>query len=148
MKGFTNCVAYVKIILDLRTVIQEVCIMKYRIEHHSGRDRNKVTIHVDVDLLPLLPPLKVKELFYDDDDSEETDDDTPFFINRLLLIDGVNEAYYDRYSIDVWKGDLFSWKTIMPRVIEDLEVTLNRCKKARQVCRRRTSHSRKVPVKS
>ena len=118
--------------------------MKYKIERF--RDRNFITIHLDVDLLKFLPKLNQGRYVDSEDELYDEELDTPNFIRRLLRIKGVVDVEYDRYSLDIYKGELFSWKKMIPAIIEDLQTVLNGGDPAVRVCRRPIRAQKKKAV--
>jgi hypothetical protein len=118
--------------------------VKYKIQHHN--DRNIITIHLDLDLLRFLPKPSQKRFVdsYTDFLDEESRD--PNFLKRLLLMKGVVDVVYNRHSLDIYKGELFSWRKMIPAILEDLETVLNGGDPAVRVCRRSTRAQKKMAV--
>ena len=117
--------------------------MKYRVEYHD-HDRNLVTIHLDLDLLLFLPkPVKNWLASTEDDGEYDRDENVPHFVKRLILLKGIADVTYGRYSIDLIKGDFSSWRSIIPVVIGDLEMVLNHGEAARHVRKRHSAVPKK-----
>lgn len=116
--------------------------MKYKIQFDKFH-RNSITIHLDINLFNFLPKFSNHwRLEDEDDDNFMYDDDTqaPLFLNRIRLIKGIESAYFKKFSIEVNKGELFSWSGIIRRVLADLQITLNHGSRAKKV----NSHSLKL----
>lgn len=109
--------------------------MKYRVEY--CHDPNTVIIHFDLDLCRFFPERKNQWSLENDDDVWDEDEEEPFFVKRLLLLKGIICVNYDRYSVELIKGDIFSWRSILPIVMSDLETVLNRGVRANRVAKRR-----------
>lgn len=91
------------------------------------RDHNKLTVHLDVDLEKYCPEenkWKDSDLF-DDDFEEHSFSDTPPFRLHLLQIKGVQIVSFDKYSIDIIKGEVFSWNILVEQIRASLELDLN-----------------------
>jgi len=111
--------------------------MRYRVEYQD-HDRNLVTIHLDLDLrLYFSRPVKNWLVNAEDEDDFYCDryENTPHFVKRLLLLKGIDDVTFSRYTIDIIKGDFFSWRTVISTVIKDLEVVLNHGEVAQKVRR-------------
>ena len=98
--------------------------MKYQIEHDKD-DRDIITIHLDINLFHFRPKTAKKWPANNEDTYFNCDTPTPLFLNRLMLMEGVQEVYFEKYSIDIIKGRMFSWRRLIPKIIEDLRFTLN-----------------------
>ena len=98
--------------------------MRYRIEY---LERDMITIHLDVDLYQFVPKPKQRwESSCWDDNREEYDERWyANFFRRLFLIKGVSNVFYDKYSLDIIRSDFRPWRTIISKVIKDLEISLN-----------------------
>jgi len=120
--------------------------VKYKIQRHN--DHNIITIHLDLDLLRFLP--KPSQERYIDSYSDFWDEESrdPNFLKRLLLMKGVVDVEYDRYALDIYKGEFFSWREMIPAIVEDLQTVLNGGNPAVRVCRRPARAQKKKAVVS
>ena len=112
--------------------------MKYRFEYDKD-DPDTVTLHLDVDLFKFIPR-KEKQWKSDDDDEEDGpyghDGESPVFLNRLLMMKGIENAESCRYDIKITRGSIFSWRSLTKEIIADLQVSLNRGKRAQRTYHR------------
>lgn len=114
--------------------------MKYKIER-DRHNKNMITIHLDIDLMNFRSKLnKQLQRGSDNDFWNDEENFAPIFLNRIRMIKGVLNACFDKYSIDVTKGELFSWSGIIHQIMSDLQITLNHGSRAR----RANSHSLKL----
>lgn len=92
----------------------------------DAKDHNKLTVHPDVDL----DKYRVKDEDWRDSDQFDDFDDmpesaSPAFRNHLLQIKGVQRVAFDKYSIDIIKGEVFTWKVLVEQIKACLELDLN-----------------------
>lgn len=96
---------------------------------HDVKDHNKLTVHLDVNL----DKFRVKpEVWRDSNQFNDFDgfDDlpssaSPVFRNRLLQIKGIQGVAFDKYSIDIIKGEVFIWRVLVEQIKAMLELELN-----------------------
>jgi hypothetical protein len=118
--------------------------MRYRIEYDDD-NQDLATFHLDTDLLKFAPkPEKGWTPERDESDFYDNDAEVPFFVNRLLMMKGVEEVHFFRYSLKITKGSIFSWRDLSHRIIEDLQVSLNKGEQAQRTRHRYTRSSKKA----
>ena len=88
------------------------------------KNHNKLTINLDVDL----DKFRIKDttwrdsdFFEDYDDEEET---FPIFVQYLEKIPGVERVGYDKYSVSIFKGEVFKWEKLAIPILARLELEL------------------------
>lgn len=97
---------------------------------HNAKDHNILTVHLDVNLYNYKAKRekewKDSDCFDDFDDFEtEPSPYSPAFRNHLLQIKGVQRVAFDKYSIDITKGEVFRWKVLVEQIRASLELDLN-----------------------
>lgn len=94
----------------------------------NEKKTNVMTVHLDIDLEKLRSkPNKWRDSDYFDDyngnDSDESE--CPSFMKKLEMIPGIQGTSYDKYSIDIVKGEVFSWECLIVPIVALLELELD-----------------------
>jgi len=88
------------------------------------KNQNKLTINLDVDL----DKFRVKDTIWRESDYFEDydgdDEIPPVFVQFLEKILGVERVGYDKYSISIFKGEMFDWKKLAIPILARLELEL------------------------
>lgn len=100
--------------------------MKYWIEYASNPD--VVVIHVDQRLIK--GSILTSDQLEEDGDEFRKEaisyDGLSNFCKTLMELDGIDEEIsFGRYDIQIQKGVLFSWRALLPHVLEALKVYLS-----------------------
>lgn len=90
--------------------------MKFQLGFYAEPDR--MTVHVQVQLTEHAPEYW-NLTGYDMDEDDEYRNPAPAYLKEIYALEGITHSIsLDRYGLHVWKGALFSWDDLAPRIIQ------------------------------
>ncbi len=103
---------------------------------------NSIIIHVDFRLCAI-DYSNSSPTWEDDDDSDKDtiigqnfgEKRVPKFLAHILQVNGVKDVHYDIYSISVDKGEMFSWRVLVPQIVANLSQDFNKGEAIPQLAR-------------
>ena len=117
-----------KIFQKLVCKTKEEVTMKLRVIRDK-KDHNKIYVHLDVDLDLVTKAYRDKvwkdSEGYGDGDSDKDCDEAPTFITHILQVKGIENINFEPFCVNIIKGEVFSWKKLLPAIITNLELDFN-----------------------